>query len=222
MSKVLKRLCSAALVSAIFGTSPAMAQQAPEHQPTTFREDMHYVGLVAGVLQVRSLESAIVSKNLDGEDFISAIVKDSARLSTATLVVGGHISELFHAEVRAGGGFTDAKVRNDLTLTVDYYLSWYMGIHYPLTDYANVYAQFGFSHIKGSAELTSPDEARNNKFRALQGDFPESSFSVSWLAGLDFEVLDNTYLVFEGGRLFKDTETDVAGYQFSSGLRYEF
>ena len=34
--------------------------------------------------------------------------------------------------------------------------------------------------------------------------------------------MDNTYLVFEGGKLFEDTDTSANAFQFSSGIRYEF
>ena len=43
-----------------------------------------------------------------------------------------------------------------------------------------------------------------------------------WAAGLDLELMDNTYLVFEGGKLFEDTDTSANAFQFSSGIRYEF
>lgn len=97
-----------------------------------------------------------------------------------------------------------------------------MGLHYPITDYANLYGQFGFSYIHGEAEITNPAADRNKPFLDLEGEFPDSGFSVSWIAGLDFEVMDDTYLVFEGGKLFKDTSSDVNTFQFSGGLRYEF
>jgi len=97
-----------------------------------------------------------------------------------------------------------------------------MGLHYPVTDYANVYAQAGFSFIHGTAELINAAERENAQFRDLEGDFPDSSFSVSWVFGLDVEVLSDTYLVFEGGKLFKDTGTGANTFQFSTGLKYEF
>ncbi len=111
---------------------------------------------------------------------------------------------------------------SDLTLSVDYFASWYIGLHYPVTDYANLYAQAGFSFIHGSAELTNTDEKQNAQFRDLEGDFPDSSFSISWVLGMDVELVSDTYLVFEGGRLFKDTGTDANTFQFSAGLKYEF
>ncbi|MAZ05372.1 porin family protein [Marinobacter sp. SS8-8] len=202
MNKVVRTPVTTALATALF-----LAPQATLAQETP-RADKHYIGLMATTLNHRTI----------GEGR-----KETAWGSGGTLVVGGHITDLFHAELRAGGGFKDAKVPNsDLSLAVDYYASWYMGLHYPITDYANVYGQFGFSYIQGKAEISDPGNDRNKAFLDLEGEFPDSGFSVSWLAGLDFEVMNDTYLVLEGGKLFKDTGTDVNTFQFSGGLRYEF
>ena len=205
------------LTTALLVPQNTLAQQA-EAPAEPAREDLHYVGLIGSVVQLRSLESAITND----DDDITNVIADSANLNTGSLIIGGHISELFHAEIRLGGGLSEAKVRNDLTLSLDYFASWYFGIHYPLTDFANGYAQFGFTHLQGEAELVNPDANRNSRFDDLVGDFPDSSFSASWLIGLDMELFDNAYLVLEGGKLFEDTVTDITGYQFSSGLRYEF
>ncbi|MGF2685887.1 outer membrane beta-barrel protein [Marinobacter sp. DUT-3] len=200
MNKVLRQALPAALLPiALLGADLATAA-------AKAREDMHYVGLYATALHHRS---------------IGEISNDSAWGQVGTLVIGGHITDLFHAEVRAGGGYKDAK-SGDLTLSIDYFASWYIGLHYPITSYANVYAQGGFSHISGDAELANFGADENRQFRDLAGDFPDSSFSISWLAGVDFEVIDNGYLVFEGGRLFKDTGSDINTFQFSGGVRYEF
>lgn len=220
MTQVLQRLCLTFLPFAFLGALAlgASTTLAQENQSEKLRQDKHYVAFLAGNLQIRSIESAVVND----DDAIVDIKNDSGSLNNGTLVIGGHISELFHAEVRAGGGISDAKIQQDLTLGIDYFVSWYMGIHYPLTDFANIYGQFGFSHIQGTAELRNPDERRNSRYRDFPEEFPESSFSVSWLAGIDLELFDSTFLVLEGGRLFKDTETDVSAFQFSTGLRYEF
>lgn len=181
------------------------------------REDLHYVAILGGTLDLRSLEATTVNE----QGNITGTTNTSPNLGLVSLVVGGHISELFHAEFRLGTGVTDA-TEGDLTLSIDYFASWYMGLHYPLTDYMNAYGQFGFTHLHGESDLDNPTARRNREFRDLPHDFPDSSFSMSWLLGLDFEVMDNSYLVLEGGRLFKDTVTDVNAFQFSGGFRYEF
>ena len=200
MKKVLRHTLPAALLPiAVLGADLAAASEKA-------REDRHYVGVYATALNHRS---------------IGEVSNEAAWGQVGTLVVGGHINELFHAEVRAGAGYKDAET-GDVSLSIDYFASWYIGLHYPITEYANVYAQAGFSHISGEAEIANPEADDNRQFRDIEGDFPDSSFSISWLAGLDFEVIDNGYLVFEGGRLFKDTGSDINTFQFSGGVRYEF
>ncbi|MDX1459171.1 MAG: outer membrane beta-barrel protein [Marinobacter sp.] len=195
--------------------SPALLLPAPQAlaEDDVPREELNYVGLLATALNHRSI----------GED-----TKGKAWSNAGTLVVGGHITDLWHAELRAGGGFSEGTVDGELELDIEHFASWYIGLHHPVTDYANVYGQFGFSHISGEATLTAkglarqadPDDA--SPYADLESKYPDSDFSVSWIIGLDMEVLDNAYLVFEGGRLFKDTGTGANTFQFSSGLRYEF
>ncbi|MET4027848.1 opacity protein-like surface antigen [Marinobacter sp. MBR-99] len=201
MNKVALRFLSSSLMAISLAPLAAQAQDTP-------RSDKHYIGLLVTALEHRSIGDR---------------TKEDAWGQAGTLVIGGHLNDLIHAEIRLGGGFNDADVSGgDLTLAVDYFASWYMGLHYPITDYANVYAQAGFTHVKGEATLANREEGYNAQFRDIEGDYPDSSFSISWLAGVDFEVLDNTFLVFEGGRLFKDTGSSANTFQFSTGLRYEF
>jgi len=206
MNKVVRTPWLAALLPAALMTTTNVHAQTDAGNVA--REDLHYVGLLGTAFNYRS---------------IGTETDETAWGNGATLVVGGHLTDLFHAELRAGGGITDADVPNsNLTLAIDYFASWYIGMHYPIADYGNLYGQFGFSYIEGESELRQPDAAQNRQFELIENEFPGSSFSVSWLIGLDLELVDNTYLVFEGGRLFEDTETEVNAFQFSSGLRYEF
>ncbi|MEC7815116.1 MAG: outer membrane beta-barrel protein [Pseudomonadota bacterium] len=173
----------------------------------TSRSDKHYVAILGTALEHRSIGTT----------------NERAWGQVGTVVIGGHLTDLIHAEVRLGAGISDAEVpRGDLSLAVDYYASWYMGLKYAITDYANLYGQAGFTHVSGEASLSNTEATENRQFRRLEGDYPDSSFSISWLAGLDFEVVDDLFLVFEGGRLFEDTETGANTFQFSSGVRYEF
>ena len=202
MNKVVRTPLVCPLFPALLlASQAALAQETP-------RADKHYIGLLATTYNHRTI----------GEN-----TKETAWGTGGTLVLGGHITDLFHAELRAGGGFKDAEVPDsDLTLSVDYYASWYMGLHYPIGELGNVYAQAGFTHVSGEATLDNRDADGNAQFRDTEGDYPGSSFSFSWLAGLDLELMDNTYLVFEGGKLFEDTDTSANAFQFSSGIRYEF
>jgi opacity protein-like surface antigen len=144
------------------------------------------------------------------------------------MVLGTHISDHFQVEIRAGAGTTTDEIDNELELDIEYFASWYIGGHYPITDYANAYAQFGFSHVQGEARLTALGKAREadpddrSPYASLANEYPDSSFSVSWLAGLEFELIENGFIMLEGGRLFEDTETGANTFQFSTGFKYEF
>lgn len=202
MNKVVRTYLLLSLMPVyLFSAQAALAQE-------KLRQDKHYVGLLVTALNHRS---------------IGSITNEAATGSAGTLVIGTHINHLFHAELRAGGGYRDADVpKGDLSLSVDYFASWYMGLHYPVTDYANLYAQAGFSFIKGTAEFDDPATPGNAQFRDMEGDYPDSSFSISWVLGLDIEILSDTYLVLEGGKLFEDTGSGANTFQFSTGLKYEF
>lgn len=197
---------TALLLPLLLTATPVAADDVP-------REDRHYAGLLFTGINHRS-----VGKN----------TLESTWSSAGTLVVGGHLSEYFHAELRLGGGISEGTIDKELDLDIEHFASWYIGLHYPVTGYANVYGQFGFTHISGDARLTPFGQARvddpedSSPYASLEGKYPDSDFSVSWIFGMDFEVFDNTYLLIEGGKLFKDTATNANAFQFSSGLRYEF
>jgi len=206
MNKLAPSFLATSLLTLCLPPAAGLAQEKP-------RSDKHYAGLLVTALEHRSL----------GYEPINPYTKEDGWSQAGTLVIGGHITKFLHAEIRLGGGFNDAEISGgDLNLSIDYFASWYMGAHYPITNYANIYLQGGFSHVSGKAELDNPDQSTNRKFRYLDNSYPGSSFSISWLAGVDFEVSSNTFLVFEGGRLFEDTESKANAFQFSSGLRYEF
>ncbi|MCE0758608.1 porin family protein [Marinobacter sp. G11] len=205
MKKITSPLLCASLVTAVLFPPVVCAQEGASSE--TPRSDKHYIGLLATALEHRSI----------------GISKEDGWGQAGTLVIGGHLNDLIHAEIRLGGGYKDAEIsRGDLSLAIDYFGSWYMGLHYPIGELGNVYAQAGFTHVSGEATLDNPDADANGQFRDYVGDYPSSSFSFSWLAGIDFELLDSTYLVLEGGKLFKDTDTSANAFQFSSGIRFEF
>lgn len=170
------------------------------------QSDRYYVSLLGTTLNHRSIGT----------------VDDSTWSSAGTLVAGSYLTDLFRAEFRAGKGLSEGNISPDFTLDIDYFASWYIGLQYPLTPYAHVYGQFGFSYIRGTAELKNPGEDRNRPYRNINDSYPDSSFSASWITGIDLEVIQNTYVVLEGGRLFKDTGSKANTFQFSTGIRYEF
>ena len=187
------------LTAALFGSQTATAQE-------EMREGRTYIGAAGTRINHRS-----VDEDLNGQGWSSA----------AALIIGTHVSEYFHAELRLGSGVSPGTVDGQLEVDLDYFASWYFGGHYPVTGYSNAYAQFGFTHVKGDAKLTDGQLGQNYQ-EIADNKYPGSSFSVSWLVGLDFEVIDNGFVFLEGGKLFEDTETNANVFQYSLGAKYEF
>jgi hypothetical protein len=187
-------------------SAPALLAPQVANAQEEMREGRTYIGALGTRVNHRS-----VDESLNGEGWSSA----------AALVLGTHVSEHFHAELRLGSGVAPGKVDKQLEVDLDYFASWYFGGHYPITGYSNAYAQFGFTHVRGEAKLTDDQVGQN--YEEIAGDnYPASSFSVSWLLGLDYEVIDDGYVFLEGGKLFEDTETNANVFQYSFGARYEF
>ncbi|PVY78394.1 outer membrane protein with beta-barrel domain [Tamilnaduibacter salinus] len=201
------RLLAALLIALPMAVSAQSARQkAPQAPEPEDRTDRTYVGVYGTALEFRTLGADGVSEWGDA----------------ATVVLGSHLSEYVHVELRYTKGLGDTKVSEAFTIDFNRAASWYMGLHYPITYYANVYAQAGFSHMDGESRLTPADEDTTTPFDEFPEEYPEQSFAVSWIAGIDLEIIDNGYFVLEAGRLFEDTESRSHAFQFHSGLRYEF
>lgn len=170
------------------------------------REGKTYVGLMGTRLNHRSVDEDLLGQGWS---------------SMGALVLGTHVSEHFHAELRAGSGLASGKVDDELEVDIRYFASWYFGGHYPITNYANVYGQFGFTHVKGESSL--PPELKGSRYQDVADmKYPDSSFSTSWLAGLEIKVIDNGFIFIEAGKFFEDTGTSANVFQFSLGAKHEF
>jgi opacity protein-like surface antigen len=216
---IMNSLLRLSLVVALLPAALVVPQSSNAQEE--MREGRTYVGVLGTRVSHRSVDE---TKKVEGWS------------TAAALVIGTHVSEFFHAELRMGTGVSPGEIDQQLKLDIDYFASWYFGGHYPVTRYANAYAQFGFTHVKGESSLTPfgryraetaqsdlPEELRGPIYRDIaEKDYPGSSFSVSWIIGMDFEVVDNGFLFVEGGKLFEDTETNANVFQFSLGAKYEF
>ncbi len=185
------------------------------------REGRTYVGVMGTKLNHRSVDQDILGQGWS---------------SMAAIILGTHVSEHFHAELRAGSGLASGKVDDELKVNIDYFVSWYFGGHYSVTSYSNVYAQFGFTHLKGESSLTPfgryraetpqndlPRELRGPTYKdAAEMKYPDSSFSTSWLIGLDMEPINNGFIFLEAGKFFEDTGTNANVFQYNIGAKYEF
>lgn len=159
----------------------------------------------------------------------------TAQTYSVSFTWGTYITEMFKTELRYGTGVRDDSFRGALDVNINYWLNWYIGATYPVTEYASAYAQYGLSHY--SADVTrrqikivdQPDQNGNGGDVVVEPDpktihpgLFETSFSTSWLLGIDLNLFDTTYLAMEYGRLLKDSETNIKVYQANLQLRYEF
>ncbi|MFE8073169.1 outer membrane beta-barrel protein [Marinobacteraceae bacterium S3BR75-40.1] len=217
-----RTLCRAGLaLLLIFATSVLHA--APQEQAAQGtapdkvegKEGLDYIGLTLTRLDHRSLGDG----NLSSQTLASQ------------LILGTYLTDLFTVEGRLGGGWNEDNPYPWLDVGIKYFASWYIGINYSWTPWSSVYAKYGFSSVHGNADKRDPRDygldkaaanAANNDIEEIDGDFLSSSFSVSWLAGVDMAVTDNTYAIFEVGRLHADTTTDIKTFQYSLGVRYDF
>ena len=163
----------------------------------------------------------------------------SNRMSTFTM--GTYITDYVKVETRLGLGMTDDDVAGSKLLrdengdlvkdddgrniivasnadfAVDYFFSWYMGMHYPLAEWSSAYFQLGASYVAG--EISAEEGSTNKK---LADEFLSSKFSMSWLAGLDFEITEDWYATVEAGRLHRGSQSDIDLLHYGLGIKYEF
>ncbi|MDX5299057.1 MAG: porin family protein [Gammaproteobacteria bacterium] len=202
-------ICTAALLTLTLTSSAAVLAQTsqPVTPPEAKKAGLDYFAVNTSLLEHRSL----------GTDH------ERAMTTALGVVMGTYLTDMIKVEGRAGLGVIDDDPAPELTVGLKYYASWYMGIQYPWLDFSNVYVQYGFSHVRGKATVRERDRRDPpNPYRRVTGDLMSSSFSVSWLVGTDLEISKDTFLVFEGGRLHNDTQTDSKTFQFNFGARYEF
>ena len=165
----------------------------------------------------------------------------SASNKVSTFTMGTYITDYVKVETRLGVGMVDdtisgsklqrdengdlieddngnnIRVDSNSDVAVDYFFSWYMGMHYPLAEWSSVYFQLGASYVKGN--VTAEEGSTNQE---LSDKFLSSKFSMSWLAGLDFEITKDWYATLETGRLHSDSQSDIDLLHYSLGIKYEF
>ncbi|MCP5160654.1 MAG: outer membrane beta-barrel protein [Hahellaceae bacterium] len=146
------------------------------------------------------------------------------------LTYGTYITDWFRTEVRVGKGIGTDNISElyrssgnvikseHADVGIDYWGSWYLGAQYPIAEFALFYAEYGFSHVKGTAKKVAKPVA----FKDMPNDFMSSTFSVSWIVGIDFSVVDRLYVTTEIGRLHNDTSTAIKTFRSGIGLKYEF
>ncbi len=176
------------------------------------KEGLDYISVNALVLSYRSLGDS----------------NEEAETYATSFTMGTYITNYVKVETRFGVGLGDDTipgikivddkiVQSDGKVDVDYFASWYMGLHYPLAPWSSIYGLVGFSYIDGDA---SADEGSTNE--EFADDYLTSSFSMSWIVGLDYELTKEWYVTGEIGRLHKSTVGDIDILHYGLGLKYEF
>ena len=196
--------------------------------------DRDYVAFGMAFNEFRSVELVLVDIN-DPERVIDSSFPLTAQTYAASFTLGTYITENFKTELRAGRGIIDDTLEEAMDININYWFNWYIGPTYPITDYMSGYALLGLSHYDADVTrrevvfTTSPsDLSLGGEVNALpsstemEEDLFGTSFSTSWLLGLDFHLVDTWYLALEYGRLLKDTDTNIKVYQAGAYLRYDF
>lgn len=202
------------------------------------KADRSYVAFSAVLNEFRSFR--LILTEVGGESDGNVVFDRfpmTAQTYSASFSWGTYITEMFRTELRYGTGVRDDSFMNSVDVNLNYWLNWYIGGSYPITEYMSAYAMYGLSHY--DADVTK----RQTLFeKSLTSDIDDSfgtivvqpdpdtipddlfgtSFSTSWLLGMDLHLFGTTYLAMEYGRLLKDTETNIKVYQANLQLRYEF
>jgi len=166
-------------------------------------------------------------------DFNSIGSKYTAKNWATSFTMGTYITDYVKTEMRFGVGLTDDTVPgrtvdtdingvtvispSDATIALNHFVSWYMGLHYPLAEWSSVYAQIGMSYVNADATAEP-----NSTWDELPDKYPGSKFSMSWIAGFDFKIVEDWYVTAEAGRLHRSSASDIQTLQYGLGLKYEF
>jgi len=193
--------------------------------------DRNYVSFGTALNEFRSIH-VIYDTRTGG--FAAQEFPLTAQTYATAATLGTYITENFKTELRFGKGIRDDTVDEAMDININYWFNWYIGPTYPITDYMSAYALFGLSHfdtditrkektISVSGGIIGSNEAIvHPSLTRMEEDLIGTSFSTSWMLGLDFHLVDQWFLAFEYGRLLRDTDTGIKVYQAGTYLRYEF
>jgi hypothetical protein len=210
-----------------------------EHQ----KEGKDYVAFGVNYNKFKSIELVTVENfqvSDDGEifeDIVSRQFPLKADTYAATLVWGTYITDHFKTELRYGQGIASETLDDIAEINMSYWFNWYIGAAYPITDYANVFAQYGVSifdadFTRYQKEIFIPLDQQNlilprvtvvqPSRLEMEEDLFGTNFSTTWLVGVDFSIAKNWYWTWEYGRLLNDDASGIKVYQLNTLLKYEF
>jgi Outer membrane protein beta-barrel domain len=211
----------------------------------TGKSGKDYISLGITLNEFRSVELSLDSNATyapDG-DYNGRNLQNDFPLTAQTygyqVAYGSYINDYFKAELRMGGGMRDDTLKEALDINLSYWFSGYLGFQHPITDYMNGYFMYGISYYEADTTrrqiyitvVDDPDGFGGGRpTRVLVEPSPEfmeeglfeTRFSPTWMLGLEFDIFDDWYLVFEYGRLLKDSGTNIKVRQAGTHIRYEF
>lgn len=191
-----------------------------------------YVSLALAFNEFRSVNISLA--NSEGR-VVDSLNAERAHTYGLMLSYGTYINDYFKTEWRAGTGIKDDTIERVLDVNLAYWLSWYFGFQYPITDYMSGYFMYGMSYYEadetrreveylvpgGQLELPSLQPVSPVNDRPIKGLF-DPQFSTTWMLGLEFDLWQDWKLGLEYGRLIKDSGSNIKVRQAATHLRYEF
>lgn len=223
------------LIIVISTSNQASARGPAASGPTLDREGKSYVAIGTHYNQFKSIKLT-----LDDESGNPAFTEFPLTATTygASFTYGTHITDNFFSELRVGQGVISDKLSQDsLEVNLGQWFNWYIGAAYPMTDYGTVFAKYGLSFFNADVtryetkRTVAPDPENPNaggtisvtpSSTVMEEKLFDETFSTSWLVGIDFEILQDTFWSFEYGRLLNDSGTGIKVYQLNSLIKYEF
>jgi opacity protein-like surface antigen len=203
------------------------------------KSDRNYISFGASFNEFNNMSITMVQSSsinyIDRDDFApnGATTGLTGQTYGVSAVYGSYLDETFRTEFRFGKGLVDDTLDEAKDININYWVSWYMGASQTITDYLDAYILLGISYFE--TDVTRREVSRlivNNSgattydlqpspFREDE-DLFTSSFSFSWLLGVDYKLTNEWYLSFEYGRLLKDSDSGQNVQQYNTYLKYEF
>ena len=206
----------------------------PAPPPLTLdNEGKTYVGIAANYNKFKSIK--LVLDDLGGNTlFVEFPV--TAQVYGSALTLGTYITDNFKTEIRYGTGIKGDNIgQGAMDVNISEWFNWYIGGAYPVTDYATAYLQYGLSFYSADVTryvtrrfvqgtTTTPDSSRFviPSLTEMEEELFGEKFSTSWMAGIDFKIIQNTMFSVEYGRLLNDADTGIKVYQINTALKYHF
>lgn len=203
------------------------------------KSDRNYVSVGVSLNEFNNISiSMVTSESInyrDREDFAPTGPTTGLTGQTygVSAIYGSYLDDTFKTELRIGKGLVDDTLDEAKDVNINYWVSWYMGASQTITEYLDAYILLGLSYFE--ADVTRREVTRfivdnsgattytlqPSPFRDDE-DLFTSSFSFSWLLGVDYKLTNDWYLSFEYGRLLKDSDTGFNVQQYNTYLKYEF